>query len=85
MSSSSLICLAGLATLSSDVLGVIGDLLALVVDLQNPASATTASCAIVFLVYLTSTARLLLGLVGLYTSRWLVDQVSSVSSGVGRL
>ncbi len=43
MSSSSLIRLAGLAAIGSGVLGVIGDLLALVVDLEDPLSAATAS------------------------------------------
>ncbi len=69
MSSSSLIRLAGLAALSSGVLSAIGDLLGLVVDLENPLSATTASYSIVFFLYLLSTALLLLGLVGLYTSQ----------------
>ena len=69
MSSSSLIRLAGLAALSSGVLAAIGDLLGLVVDLENPQSAITASRAVVFLLYLISTALLLLGLVGLYISQ----------------
>ena len=69
MSSSSLIRLAGLAALSSGVLAAIGDVLGLVVDLENVQSATTAGYAVVFLLYLLSTALLLLGLVGLYTSQ----------------
>ena len=68
MSSSSLIRLAGLAALGSGVLSAIGDLLTLVVSLQNPQSATTTSYT-VGLLYLLSTALLLLGLVGLYTSQ----------------
>jgi hypothetical protein len=69
VSSWSLIRLAGLAALSSGVLAAMGDLLGLVVDLENPQSATTASHAVVFLLYLISTALLLLGLVGLYISQ----------------
>ena len=69
MSSSSLIRLAGLAALSSGVLSAIGDLMNLVVDLENPVSATTSSYTIVFFLYLISTALVLLGLVGLYTSQ----------------
>ena len=69
MSSSSLIRLAGLAALSSGVLSVIGDLLSLVVDLESPMSATTSSYTIVYFLYLISTALVLLGLVGLYTSQ----------------
>jgi hypothetical protein len=69
MSSSSLIRLAGLVAIGSGVLGVMGDLLALVVDLDSPLSATTAPYAIVFLVYLISAALLVLGLVGLYISQ----------------
>ena len=69
MSSSSLIRLAGLAALSSGVLSVIGDLLSLLVDLENPVSATTSSYTIVYFLYLLSTALVLLGLVGLYTSQ----------------
>ena len=69
MSSSNLIRLAGLAALISGVLGVIGDLLRLVVDVEDPVSATTASYTVVFLLYLISTALLLLGLVGFYTSQ----------------
>ena len=69
MSSSSLIRLAGLAALGSGVLGVMGDLLALVVDLDSPLSATTAPYTIVFLVYLISAALLVLGLLGLYISQ----------------
>jgi hypothetical protein len=69
MSSSSLIRLAGLAVLSSGVLSVIGDLMNLVVDLENPVSATTSSYTIVYFLYLLSTALVLLGLVGLYTSQ----------------
>jgi len=69
MSSSSLIRLAGLAAIGSGVLGVMGDLLALVVDLDSPLSATTAPYAIVFLVYLISAALLVIGLVGLYISQ----------------
>jgi hypothetical protein len=61
--------LAGLAALCSGVLGVIGDLLALVVDLENPLAATTAPYAIVFLLYLISTALVLPGLVGLYVNQ----------------
>jgi hypothetical protein len=68
-SSSSLIRLAGLAAIGSGVVGVIGDPLALLVDLEDPLSATTASYAIVLLVYLISAALLLLGLVGLYGSQ----------------
>ncbi len=69
MSTSSLIRLAGLVAIGSGVLGVMGDLLALVVDLDSPLSATTAPYAIVFLVYLISAALLVLGLVGLYISQ----------------
>ena len=69
MSSSSLFRLAGLAALSSGVLSVIGDLLSLLVDLENPVSATTSSYTIVYFLYLLSTALVLLGLVGLYTSQ----------------
>ena len=68
MSSSNLIRLAGLAALASGVLSAIGDLLTLVVSRQDPQSATTTSYA-VDLLYLLSTALLLLGLVGLYTSQ----------------
>jgi hypothetical protein len=68
MSSSSLIRLAGLAALGSGVLSAIGDLLTLVVSRQDPQSATTTSYT-VDLLYLLSTALLLLGLVGLYTSQ----------------
>ena len=71
MSSSSLIRLAGLAALASGVLSAIGDLLTLVVsrqNLENPQLATTTSYT-VDLLYLLSTALLLLGLVGLYTSQ----------------
>jgi hypothetical protein len=69
MSSSSLIRLAGLAALSSGVLSVIGDLLSLVIDLESPMSATPSSYTIVYFLYLLSTALVLLGLVGLYTSQ----------------
>ncbi len=82
MSSSSLIRLAGLAALSSGVLSAIGDLLGLVVDLENPLSATTASYTIVFLLYLLSTALLLLGLVGLYASQ---SQAAGILGLVGFL
>jgi hypothetical protein len=68
MSSSSLTRLAGLAALASGVLSAIGDLLTLVVSRQDPQSATTTSYT-VDLLYLLSTALLLLGLVGLYTSQ----------------
>jgi len=51
------------------VLSVIGDLLSLLVDLENPVSATTSSYTIVYFLYLLSTALVLLGLVGLYTSQ----------------
>ena len=68
MSSSNLIRLAGLAALASGVLSAIGDLLTLVVSRQDPQSATTTSYT-VDLLYLLSTALLLLGLVGLYTSQ----------------
>ena len=61
--------MAGLAALGSGVLGVMGDLLALVVDLDSPLSATTAHYAIVFLVYLISAALLVVGLLGLYISQ----------------
>lgn len=60
--------MAGLAALGSGVLSAIGDLLTLVVYLVNPQSATTVSYT-VGLLYLPSTALLLLGLVGLYTSQ----------------
>ncbi len=66
MASSDLIRLAGLAALVSGVLSVIGDLLALVVDVENPESATTTSYALVFWLYLLGGVLLLLGLVGLY-------------------
>jgi hypothetical protein len=69
MSSSNLIRLAGLAALSSGVLAVVVALLRLVVDIEDPALATTTSHIIVFLLYLCSTMLLLLGLVGLYTSQ----------------
>jgi len=82
MSSSSLIRLAGLAALSSGVLTTIGDLLGLVVDLENPLSATTASYTIVFFLYLLSTALLLLGLIGFYTSQ---SQAAGVLGLVGFL
>lgn len=83
MSSSSLIRLAGLAALSSGVLSAIGDLLGLlVVDLENPISATTAAYTIVFLLYLLSTALLLLGLVGLYASQ---SQAAGILGLVGFL
>ncbi len=82
MSSSSLIRWAGLAALSSGVLSAIGDLLGLVVDLENPLSATTASYTIVFFLYLLSTALLLLGLVGLYTSQ---SQAAGILGLVGFL
>ena len=82
MSSASLIRLAGLAALSSGVLSVIGDLLGLAVDLENPLSATTAAYTIVFLLYLLSTALLLLGLVGLYTSQ---SQAAGILGLVGFL
>ena len=82
MSSSSLIRLAGLAALISGVLGVIGDLLGLVVDLEDPVSATTASYTVVFLLYLISTALLLLGLVGFYTSQ---SQAAGILGLVGFL
>ena len=64
-----LIRLAGLTALVSAVLSVIGDLLSLVVDLENPAIATTAPYALVFGLYLLGALLLLLGLVGLYTSQ----------------
>ena len=60
--------MAGLAALASGVLSAIGDLLTLVVSRQDPQSATTTSYT-VDLLYLLSTALLLLGLVGLYTSQ----------------
>ena len=82
MSSSSLIRLAGLAALSSGVLAAIGDLLSLVVDLENPLSATTAGYNVVFFLYLLSTALLLLGLVGLYTSQ---SQAAGILGLVGFL
>lgn len=82
MSSSNLIRLAGLAALISGVLAAIGDLLRLVVDVENPGSATTASYAIVFLLYLISTALLLLGLVGFYTSQ---SQAAGIVGFVGFL
>ena len=82
MSSSNLIRLAGLAALISGVLAAIGDLLRLVVDVENPGSATTASYAIVFLLYLISTALLLLGLVGFYTSQ---SQAAGILGLVGFL
>ena len=44
-------------------------LLGLVVDLENIESATMAGYAVFFFLYLLSTALLLLGLVGIYTSR----------------
>jgi uncharacterized membrane protein required for colicin V production len=69
MSSSNLVRLAGLAALSSCVLSAMGDLLSLVIDLENPLSAPTASYAIDFFLYLLSTALLLLGLVGFYISQ----------------
>ena len=82
MSSSNLIRLAGLAALISGVLAAIGDLLRLVVDVEDPGSATTASYAIVFLLYLISTALLLLGLVGFYTSQ---SQAAGIVGFVGFL
>ncbi len=82
MSSSNLIRLAGLAALISGVLAAIGDLLRLVVDVEDPGSATTASYAIVFLLYLISTALLLLGLVGLYISQ---SQAAGILGLVGFL
>ena len=82
MSSSNLIRLAGLAALISGVLAAIGDLLRLVVDVEDPGSATTASYAIVFLLYLISTALLLLGLVGFYTSQ---SQAAGILGLVGFL
>jgi hypothetical protein len=69
MSSSNLIRLAGLAALGSGMLAVIVALLRLVVDIGDPALATTTSHVIVFVLYLCSTTLLLLGLVGLYTSQ----------------
>ncbi len=60
---------AGLAALASAVLSIVGDLLRLFVDVESPQTATTASYALVFLLYLLSGALLLLGLVGLYTSQ----------------
>jgi uncharacterized membrane protein required for colicin V production len=51
------------------MLSAMGDLLSLVIDLENPLTAPTASYAIVFFLYLLSTALLLLGLVGFYTSQ----------------
>jgi len=69
MSSSNLIRLAGLAALGSGMLAVIVALLRLVVDIDDPALASTTSHVIVFVLYLCSTTLLLLGLVGLYTSQ----------------
>ena len=82
MSSSSLIRLAGLAALSSGVLAALGALLRLAVDLENPLSATTAGYTVVFFLYLLSTALLLLGLVGLYTSQ---SQAAGILGLVGFL
>lgn len=69
MASSDLMRWAGLAALASAVLSIVGDLLRLFVDVESPQTVTTASYALVFLLYLLSGALLLLGLVGLYTSQ----------------
>ena len=59
---------AGLATVVSAVLSVIGDLLRLFVDVESSQTATTTPYALVFLLYLLGAVLLLLGLVGLYAS-----------------
>jgi len=69
VASSDLMRWAGLAALASAVLSIVGDLLRLFVDVESPQTVTTASYALVFLLYLLSGALLLLGLVGLYTSQ----------------
>jgi uncharacterized membrane protein len=69
VASSDLIRWSGLSALVSGVVSVIGDLLRLFVDVESAESATTASYAFVFLMYLVGTALLLLGLVGLYVSQ----------------
>ena len=60
---------AGLATVISAVLSVIGDLLRLFVDVESSQTATTTPYALVFLLYLLGAVLLLLGLVGLYASQ----------------
>lgn len=69
MSTSSLIRLAGLAALISSMVSVVGDLLRLFVDVENPQTATTVPYTLVFSLYLLGGALLLLGLIGLYTSQ----------------
>ena len=65
MSSSSLVRLAGLAALASGVVSAMGDLLRLVVDVENPQTANTVGYALVFSLYLFDTELLMLGVVGL--------------------
>lgn len=67
MSSSNLIRLGGLAAVLAGVLLTIGALLSLATESENPSeSATTASYAFTWLLYLLGGVLLLLGLVGLY-------------------
>ncbi len=67
MSSLSLIRLGGLVAVLAGVLLLIGDLLSLTIDFENLSkSATTASYAFVFTLYLLGTVLLLVGLVSLY-------------------
>ncbi len=69
MTSSNLLRWAGLVALLSGVVSVVGDLLRIFVDVENPQTATTTPYALIFLLYLLGAALLLLGLVGLYTSQ----------------
>jgi len=57
---------AGLLAIVSAGLSVLGDLLRLGVDVENPALASTAGYTLVFGLYLFGTVLLLLGMVGLY-------------------
>ncbi len=66
MSPAQLLRLAGLLAMVSAALSVLGDLLTLVVDVENPTLAASTSYAVVFGLYLLATVLLLLGLVGIY-------------------
>lgn len=69
MSFARLLRLAGLAALLAGVSSGIGDVVSIVVDLEDPGVALTAPHGIVFGLYLVSSVLLLLGLVGLYANQ----------------
>ncbi len=69
MTTTGLMRWAGLAAVASAVLSATGDVLRLFVDVESSETATTTPYALVFLLYRLGAVRLVLGLVGLYTSQ----------------